>query len=486
MEDRRETQDRDQDQGQVPEKIARMGKAPVGSLMLEFAIPALVAIVFNALYNIIDTVFLGQAVGKIGLAATTVAAPIMTLNMALGVLPGQGGNSLAAILLGKGRHKDAERTLGNAVTVLIVIWLAMCVFATFFLDIPLRLIGATDETLPASRTFVQIVLYGSIASHISFGISNFIRTAGAPNLALAVSVIATVICIALNYLFVMVWGWGVAGSAWATVLGQASGAAVVLWYFCSRKSHAPFKLRAKNLAIDPVICKRLLVLGLAPFALQIASTVSQTVGNMVLAYWGALSPIGTDGAMASIGVVMKITMFTVFPTIGIAMAAQPILGFNTGARLYERVLKTFYVALAAGTGLLVIFFALIHIFPEQIVGLFGVESDLMDFSIYALKVQTILIPFVAIQIIGSNYFQATGQPIKSMILSLTRQVIFNIPLFLITPQAIPALFPQVSNLMGYCYSFPIADFMSIVMCGCFVIAEIRRLKRLIAEEHVDQ
>lgn len=464
------------------QKVTRMGTAPIGRLMLEFSIPAVVAVVFNALYNVIDSIFLGQAMGEIGLAATTVAAPLMTIAMALSTLPGMGGNSLAAILLGEGRHEDAERVLGNTFTIMVIISAIVAVIATFFLDPLLLLVGATDVTLPYARLFIRIILYGTIISNVAYGVNNFIRTAGAPSLALWTTVIGTVVCVLLNYVFVMLFGWGVAGSASATMIGQAVTAAIILWYFVAKRSSAPFKLHMGNFKIDGALTRRLLALGLAPFALQAAAAVTQVVGNIVLAAVGASDPIGVDGTMASIGVVFKITGLIVFPGVGIAMAAQPILGFNTGARKYNRVLKTLYVAIGSATTILVILFIFIHVFPAQLVGMFGVDASLMDFAIWALKVQTALIPLIAIQIIGSNYFQATGQPIKATILSLTRQLIFVLPLYLLCPMVMPMLFPGLTSLMGYSFTFPIADALSIILCACFLIPEIRKLYVKINEQ----
>ena len=463
------------------EKVTRMGTAPIGRLMLEFSIPAVAAVVLNALYNVIDSIFLGQAMGEIGLAATTVAMPIMTIVNAFAILAGNGGNSLAAILLGEGRKGDAERALGNSVTVMFVVAVAAAIYATFWIDPLLVLVGATDTTLPYARTFVQIIVYGMMICNISFGINNFIRTAGAPNLALWTTIAGTVVCVILNYAFVLVLGWGVVGSASATLIGQAVTAAIVMWYFMSARSSAPFKFYWKNLRIDPQICKRLIQLGLAPFGLQAALAITQVVSNMVLASLGAADPIGTDGALASIGVVAKITGIVFFPAMGIAIAAQPILGFNTGARKYRRVLRTLYVALGSATAILVTLFVLIHIFPEQLIALFGVDQSLMSFSVWALIVQTALIPLISVQVIGSNYFQATGQPLKSAFLSLTRQLIFLLPLYITAPMFMPHVIPGLTPLEGFCFAFPIADTLSIILCAILLVIEIRKQHRRIAQ-----
>ena len=209
--------------------------------------------------------------------------------------------------------------------------------------------------------------------------------------------------------------------------------------------------------------------------------VTQVISNMLLASLGAADPIGVDGALASIGVVSKITGVVFFPALGIAIAAQPILGFNTGARKYRRVLRTLYVALGAATAILTVFFVLIHVFPEQIISVFGIEPSLMSFAVWALIVQTALIPLISVQVISSNYFQATGQPLKSAFLSLTRQLIFLLPAFLITPTLIPSLFPGMTPLMGYCFAFPVADGLSVLLSAFLIIAEVRKQHRRIAD-----
>lgn len=463
-------------------KVTRMGTAPIGRLMVEFAIPAVASVVLNALYNVIDSIFLGQAMGEVGLAATQVAMPVMTIANAFACLAGIGGNSLASILLGKKRHDDAERVLGNSITVMIIVAALVAIYTTFWLDPLLVLVGATDATLPYARTFVKIILYGQMICNISYGVNNFIRTAGAPNLALWTVVIGTIVCIVLNYLFVLVLGWEVVGSASATLIGQAVTAIIVMWYFMSPRSNAPFRFHFRNLKIDRKICKRLLELGLAPFGLQAALAITQVASNMVLAALGAIDVIGTDGTLASIGVVSKITSLVFFPALGIAIAAQPILGFNTGARKFRRVLRTLYVALGSATTILFTFFVLIHLFPEQLIGLFGVEQSLMSFSVWALLVQTALIPLISVQVIGSNYFQATGQPLKSAILSLTRQLIFILPLYIIAPMFMPCIVPGITPLMGFCFAYPIADALSIILCGILLVIEIRKLHRKIEQQ----
>ena len=461
-------------------QVTRMGTERISRLLIEFCIPAVMANVLTALYNVIDSVFLGNAMGEVGLAATTVATPVMTIMMAIAVLAGAGGNALAAILLGREEHARAEQCLGNTMFLMILFAIPVAFIATFCLDPILRLVGATDVTLPYARLFVQIICYGFLFNNIAFGMSNFMRTAGAPWQALGVSVLGTVVCIGLNWLFVLQLGWGVMGSAFATILGQGTSSLWVLWYFILNKK-APFHLKARYLRPDWALCGRIVTLGLAPCALQAAAAITQVAGNSVMATLGASDVIGTDGALASIGVTMKIVMFMVFPVVGIAVGAQPVLGFNVGARKFGRVKRTLFEAIGAGFVLLLAFFIVVQVWPRQIIGLFGVEDKLMDFAVQALRIQTAIIPLSCVQTIGSNYFQATGQPAKSTILSLSRQLIFLLPMYFIMPAVLPSLF-GMRQLLAFAFAFPVADFLALVLCSIFLVVEIRRLNGLIRQQ----
>lgn len=472
-----------QGQGKAEEsaKVARMGTAPVGRLLFEFGVPAVISTVFTALYNVIDSIFLGQAMGEVGLAATTVATPIMTIMMAIAVIAGAGGNAYAAIVLGEGRHERAEQTLGNTMFLMIAFAVPVALIATFCLDPFLILVGATDVTLPYARSFVQIISYGFVLNNIAFGVQNFMRTCGSPWQALGVSIVGTVACILLNALFVLGFGWGVVGSALATILGQAASSVWVMWYF-TLNSHSALHLHLHYMLPELKLCLKIMSLGLAPFALQAAAAITQVAGNYIIGTLGAADVIGQDGALASIGVMMKILMFAIFPVIGVATAAQPVLGFNLGARKFDRVRRCLVEALLTGFVILTCFFIVIHVFPTQLIGLFGVESHLMDFSVVALQIMTVLMPITAMQMITGNYFQATGQPMKSAILSLTRQLIYLLPAYFIMPQVMPALFPGVTPLLGFCFAFPVADALAVLTCTIFFVIEVRRLNGLIRDQ----
>ena len=461
-------------------KVSRMGTASIPRLITEFAIPAILGMVVNGAYNVVDSIFLGQAMGEIGLSAATVANPIMIVFMAISMLIGNGGNALAALRLGEGRRVDAEISLGNTVLLSVVVSAIVGIAALnpAVLDGLLTLSSATDDVRPYARAFLQIICFGFIFQCIGMGVNNFIRTAGAPNRALGTMIIGAVSCTVFNFLFVMVLGWGVQGSALATVCGQAISCATVLWYFIVTKN-VPMKLHLHYLPLHLRTVRLILSLGLASFAVQAGMAVVNFVLNNLLNMYGAMSPLGAEGALASIGVVQRVAMFAVLPLIGVSIAIQPLLGFNYGAHLFERVKKTLWYGIFGATGIGLALWALVHLFPEQIVGFFGITNEsLRDFTVFALKVQLLMLPFIGFQIVGSNYFQATGQPLKSIFLSLTRQILFLVPLLIVLPMVLPSWFPQFVSLDALYFATPAADFLAIFTTVVFIVLEMGRLKKL--------
>ena len=462
------------------QKVMRMGTESIPRLITEFAVPSILGMLVNGAYNVIDSIFLGQAMGEIGLSTATVAMPIMTVFLAISLLIGNGGNALAALRMGEGKPSEAERSLGNTVTLAIIlsVIVAVAVFIPPCMDGLLGISGATAEVWDYSRSFIQIVSCGFIFQCIGMGVNNFIRTAGAPNRALGTMVIGAVACTLFNALFVLVMGLGVVGSALATICGQAISCATVLWYFCLTEG-VPMRLRASMMRLHGETVRLILTLGLASFLVQAAASVVNFLLNNLLNVYGAQSAIGAEGALASIGVVQRVAAFVVLPLVGMSIAIQPLLGFNYGARLYSRVRKTLAWGVAGATVIAVALWALVHIFPTQIVGFFGItDPNLVDFTVFALKVQLIMIPIVGFQIVGSNYFQATGQPLKSSFLALTRQILFLIPALMILPSALPALFPQYTALDALYFAAPVADFLAIFVTFVFVMVELRRLHKL--------
>ncbi len=465
--------------GEPANKLDRLGTAKVSRLMLQFVIPSVVGLVVNGLYTLIDSIFLGHGVGEIGLATVTVANPLLSVGLALSMLLGAGGNALAALRLGEGKREDAEKILGNTLTLMIICCILLALITTIFIE-PLMIIsGVTPDIWDSAKVFILILTYGYILQFIGMGFNNFIRTAGDPNRALYTSVVGAVVCVVFNYFFVLVFNWGVAGSAYATIIGQATSAALMFWYFLSSRK-APFKLRFKNLRPKMSICAGVITLGSASFIMSIAMTLTAFVVNNLLVHYGAMHPIGSEGALATIGVIQRIAQLMFFFLIGVAIAAQPIWGYNFGARNYLRVKKTTTISLlwmfVIGTSL----WLLVIVFPRQILGIFGLEQALIDFSVFALVVQMSMFPLVGAQMVGSNYYQSTGQPIKSIFLSLTRQLLYYLPLVIILPMVLPSMIPTLTSLDAIYFAVPIADVLAIVTTAFFLIHEYRKLNKNIA------
>lgn len=464
-------------------RVNRMGTASIAFLLVEFAIPSIMGMLVNGAYNIIDSVFLGNAMGSLGLSTATVAMPTMTIFMSISMLLGNGGNALCALRLGEGRREAAERSLGNTVLLSLLVAVVVFLFARInpAVDLLLSISGAQPENWELARDFIQIISCGFFLQCIGMGVNNFIRTAGAPNRALLTMAIGAVACTIFNFLFVMLLGWGVQGSALATVCGQGVSCISVLWYFIFTKN-VPLKLRLRQMSPEWRTMGMIVSLGMASFIMQVGNAVVNFVTNNLLAIYGAQSVIGAEGALASIGIVMRIAMFVILPVIGVAIAAQPLLGFNYGARNFGRVRKTITTAIIGGIGLGTSLWTLIQLFPVQIVTAFGIsDPSLMDFTVFALRIQVLVLPIVAVQVCGSNYFQATGQPLRSILLSMTRQIIFLVPLLLVLPHVIP-LFTSFTGLDALYIATPIADLCSISVVTAFLIYERRRLYRLEAEE----
>ena len=464
------------------DKVLRMGTASIPRLITEFAIPSVVGMLINGSYAIIDSVFLGHAVGEIGLSAMTVANPIMIVFMAIAMLIGNGGNALAALRLGEGKRDDAERALGNVVSLSLVAAVIVLVIGwnPALVSWVLDLASATPEVRPYAQTFIQILCAGFILQCIGLGVNNFIRTCGAPNRALGTMVIGLVGSVAFNALFVLALGWGVMGSALATVLGWACSCLAVLQYFCLR-SDVPMRLRLPAMRLSFSMDRTILAFGLPSFCVQAGMAIVNFVINFQLVKYGALTPIGADDALAAIGVVQRIGQFSVMPLIGIAIALQPLLGFNYGAHNVNRVRKTLWYGIGAASSISVLMFIIVEVFAVPIAHAFGISHDgLVDFTAFAIRVQFLMLPFVGFQIVSSNYFQATGQPAKSVFLTLTRQILFLVPLLYLMPVVLPQLFPQFTGLDALYFAAPVADFLSIFTTAIFVAWEMVRLRKLAA------
>jgi putative MATE family efflux protein len=460
-------------------RVDRLGTEKIGKLILEFAIPAILGNLINALYNIVDGIFMGWGVGEIGLATATVSMPIMQFSMAVSMLLGAGGNALVALRLGEGRKDEAEKIMGTTFSLFVLAGITCTTLLHIFMGPLLRISGTTDEIYASARIFIGIISSGVTLQFFGMGFNNFIRTAGAPVRALLTMVCGITVSIFCNWLFVLVLHWGVAGSAWATLLGQATSCLSVMHYFCLSKK-APFKVRIKNLPIKPKVALNIVTLGSASFFMSIAGAIISIFVNKQIGYYGDLSPIGTGGAFAALGVVGRAAMFTFFPIMGCAIAAQPLFGYNYGAQNYQRVKQAFWVAYR---GMVIIgstLWVVVMLFSPQIAFVFGVQGDLLDFTAHAMRIQLFLIPFMGLQMLSANLFQSTGQPLKSLVLSMTRQILYMLPLVYLLPIVLPMVSSTLLGIDGIYWCYPFADSLAVLTAALMIRREFKKLDIKIA------
>ena len=455
-----------------------LGSAPIPRLLLKFAPPAILSMMVSAVYNLIDTFFVGHGVGDAGIAATTVAFPLMMLTGAFAAWFGVGGNAIAALRLGELKVEEANRAMSVTLLMLIVVPLALTIVAELFLTPTLDFLGATDTNREYSHQFCSIILAGFTIQAIGLGISNFIRTDGAPNTALAVTFVGAVVSAFANYLLVMVMGMGMVGSAVATVIGQTVTTVLVLAYFLRGKSKLSF--RRKFIRFDGPMIRSITAIGLSSFCVQVASALTSSMLNLQITNLGATDVIGADGGLTAIGTVNKVISLLFFVVLGFSIAAQPILGYNYGAQNYRRVRKALWWTVGAAIVTNLILWMACRALSDQIMLFFNVGHDLLDFAAQSLLFMTLMFPIVPFQVVCSNYFQATGQPIKATILTLTRQLIFYLPALFIVPAVLPN-FLNLTPLAALPLAPAFADALAIIVTGIFVAREMGRLTRLQAE-----
>ncbi|MBS5451605.1 MAG: MATE family efflux transporter [Coriobacteriia bacterium] len=431
----------------------------------------------TGLYNLINTIFLGQALGSAGIAATTVGFPLQTVMFAFAMWFGAGGNARAAIKMGEGRPDEAERCLGNTILLNIVVDGVLTIVMLAALDPLLYLCGADASSIQMSRDYMGVMVVGFIIQAIGPSLNNFIRTDGSPTFALFTMIVGCSVSIFCNWLFVIVLGMGAFGGGLGTVCGQLGACIAVLGYFRTKRSL--MKLRLSALRPDARIIKDIVALGLSSFFLQIAAALVSTLLNNQCMALGATDPIGGNGALAVIGTINKVVQMCGFVIFGISIAVQPIIGFNYGARIYRRVRRALWVAVGVSTVLAVIIWVVIRVLSGQILNLFGLEENLHDFGSRALGLFMMFYFLQPMQVIGSVFFQSTRQPVKATILSLTRQVIIYLPALYIVPAVLPAIDPSISPLLALTCVQPTSDLLSSLIVIGFQAIENRRLARLI-------
>lgn len=438
----------------------QLGEQKVINLLMKFSIPAIIGMLVNALYNVVDRIFIGNGVGYLGIAGTTVAFPVMLVMMAFSMLIGIGANSLVSIRLGENKKEEAEVIFGNSVSLLVLSSLVITVVGLAALDPLLKLMGASDQILPYARDYLQIILIGGVFQSVGMGMNNFIRSEGNPRIAMYTMLIGAVINTVLDPILIFVFDMGMKGAAIATIFAQFVSAVWVVLYFLKGKSL--LKLRLKNMMLKPGVVGGILALGIAPFAMQLAASIQNFILNASLVTYGG------DVAISGMGIVNSIVTLMIMPIFGINQGVQPIIGYNYGARKFDRVKEAYKLAVIFATVIVIIGWILTRVCPEQLVYLFNrTDTELINFGTMALRRFMMFLPFIGFQIVSSNYFQAVGKPRHSALLGLSRQVLILIPALLILP--------TFFGLNGVISAGPLADAVSTVITGIFIILEMKKL-----------
>lgn len=438
-----------------------MAKKPIPELLLKFSLPAIIGLVVNALYNIVDSIFVGRGVGDLALAGVTVGLPVITIYMACIMLIGMGATSLISLRLGEGKGDEAEKIIGNALALFLIVGITLSVVGIIFLEPILIFFGASPNVLPYAADYMKIILAGSIFFAIGTGINNFIRAEGNPRIAMNTMLIGAVTNIVLDYIFIFVFHWGIKGAAGATIVSYAISSIWVLYYFLSGNSK--LKIRSKNLKLNKVIVKGIVVVGFPTFVLQATSSIQQLILNRSLALYGG------DLALAVIGIIMSITTFLIMPAMGISQGAQPIIGFNYGAKKFDRVKETLKLSIISSTAIVTIGFIISKIWPSQLISLFNSNPELIELGTHAMGIFFKFIPLVGLQMISSSYFQAVGKPNQSTLLALSRQIIIFIPLLVVLP--------RMWGLEGIWWSAPFSDLGAFVITGLWLWFEVKDLNK---------
>ena len=445
-----------------------LGYKKIPSLLAAFAIPSIIATLVSSLYNIVDQVFIGQGVGYLGNAATNVSYPLTTICLAISLLIGVGSASRFSLSLGAGEQEEACRVVGNGICMMLLSGIIYAVLIEIFLYPMLNAFGATAENLSYAVSYSHIIALGMPFQVITTGMSNLIRADGSPKYSMTCMLIGAVINVILDPVFIFIFHLGVAGAAWATIIGQFFSFLSAILYIRKFRS---VRLEQKHFRLTLKGCAATASLGMSNSLNQVAITLVQVVMNNSLTYYGAMTVYGKDIPLAACGIVMKTNAILLAFFIGLSQGSQPIIGFNYGARQYPRVRRTYRLAITCSFVISSIGFILFQFFPYQIISLFGKGDALYyEFAIHFMRTFLFMVIVNGVQLISSNFFSAIGKPVKGLLLSMTRQVFFLIPLVLILP-----LFAGIDGIL---YAGPVADGIAFVVSVALISLEMKEMRQL--------
>ena len=424
-----------------------LGTEKIGKLLKQYALPAIIAQTAASLYNMVDSIFIGQGVGPLAISGLAVTFPLMNLSTAFGTLVGAGAATMLSVLLGQKNYKAANKVLGNVVTLNTIIGIVFMAVALIFIDPILYFFGASENTLPFAKEYITIILIGNVITHLYFGLNAAMRSSGNPKKAMGLTIFTVVFNTILDPIFIFVFDMGIAGAAWATVIAQTAAMLVVMAHF-NNKSR-PFHFERGIFRLDMRVAKDSLAIGMGPFLMNAAACLVTLFINQQLRDYSG------DLGIGAYGICNRFIFMFIMICMGLNQGMQPIAGYNYGARQYSRVREVLWKTIKLGMLMTTICFIFGMFFPKAAAGIFTHDEQLLELSARSLRITTIAFPIVGFQMIGTNFFQSLGMVRKSIILSLSRQILFLLPLIY--------LLPKWMGADGVWASFPIADCIATVM-----------------------
>ena len=439
-----------------------LGTEKIGRLLKQYALPAIIAQTAASLYNMVDSIFIGQGVGPLAISGLAVTFPLMNLSTAFGTLVGAGAAVMLSVLLGQKNYKAANKVLGNVVSLNIIIGLIFMAVALIFIDPILYFFGASENTLPYAKEYITIILIGNVITHVYFGLNAAMRSSGFPKKAMALTIFTVVFNTVLDPIFIFVLDMGIAGAAWATVLAQTVAMIIVLKHF-SDKERA-FHFEKGIFKLDLRVAKDSLAIGMGPFLMNAAACLVTLFINQQLRDYSG------DLGIGAYGICNRLIFMFIMICMGLNQGMQPIAGYNYGAKQYSRVKEVFWMTAKLGTVVTCICFIIGMFFPRVAVGIFTHDEALMEMASHGLRILVLGFPIVGFQMIGTNFFQCLGMVKKSVILSLSRQILFLLPLLY--------ALPLWHGASGVWMSFPVSDVLSAALTAILLRRLFKKFNRL--------
>ena len=439
-----------------------LGTEKIGKLLKQYALPAIIAQTATSLYNMVDSIFIGQGVGPLAISGLAVTFPLMNLSIAFGTLVGVGASTMLSVLLGQKNYKAANKVLGNVVTLNTLLGAIFMIVALTFLDPILQFFGASENTLPYAKEYMRIILYGNIISHLYFGLNSAMRSSGFPKKAMGLTLFTVIFNTILDPIFIFVFDMGIAGAAWATVISQTIAMILVMRHFSDRSR--AFHFEKGIFSLDMRVAKDSLSIGMGPFLMNSAACLVTLFINQQLGRYSG------DLGIGAYGICNRFIFMFIMICMGLNQGMQPIAGYNYGARQYKRVKEVFWKTAKMATAVTTLCFLIGMFIPRLAAGIFTHDKDLLDMAADGMRIMSLAFPTVGFQMIGTNFFQSLGMVKKSVILSLSRQILFLLPLLY--------FLPTFFESKGVWMSFPIADFIAATLTFIFLTNLFNKFNKL--------